>query len=124
MRFRTLLHVLFAATLACTLSLSAQARDKAARGKAETITGCLQKSAEPNKPNAFQLTDANGKVYGVTSSTVKLADHVGQEVKVTGHQMKEMPVTGTNTGATTGAEPKTVMEINATHVKMVNKACR
>ncbi|MCL5745990.1 MAG: hypothetical protein M1541_19035 [Acidobacteria bacterium] len=128
MRINALLPVFFAAVLACTVSVSAQARTKTS--KAETVTGCLQKGAEPNEPNEFQLMTPSGKVYGVSSSTVKLADHVGHEVTVTGHQIKEKGTTGTgaNTGATantgTSSANKEVMDINVTKLKMVNNTCR
>lgn len=126
MKINTLLPVLFAAVLACTVSVSAQARSKA--GKAETLTGCLQKGTEPNEPNEFQLKTTNGQIYGLTSNTVKLADHVGHEVTVTGHQIKEKGTTGTgaNTGATatTPTPSNEVMDINVTKLKMVSNTCR
>jgi len=45
-----------------------------------TVTGCLSKGAK----DAFTLEGTDGKTYELTSSTVKLEQHVGHKVSVTG----------------------------------------
>lgn len=52
-----------------------------AKGETKTVTGCLQKGDEANE---YSITDANGQTYGLYSSDVKLGDHVGHKVTVSG----------------------------------------
>jgi len=58
---------------------------KSAKG-AKTVTGCLQKGDEPGE---FSIQGEDGKVWGLKSSSVKLEDHVGHKVTVTGSASKE-----------------------------------
>src|SRR5438270_1993346 len=51
-----------------------------------TVTGCLQKGDEAGE---FSITGENGKTYGLRSTAVKLADHVGHKVTVTGQAKPE-----------------------------------
>jgi len=61
----------------------AQAADQKAPGAAKTVTGCLQKGVEPT--GGFYLLTANGKHLELyDGGSVGLADHVGQQVSVTG----------------------------------------
>ena len=46
-----------------------------------TVTGCLQKGDEAGE---FSIAGEDGKSWGLRSSTVKLADHVGHKVTVAG----------------------------------------
>ena len=52
-----------------------------AKSETKTVTGCLQKDDEPNE---YSITDASGNTYGLYSSDVKLGDHVGHKVTVSG----------------------------------------
>lgn len=52
----------------------------------KTITGCLQKGDEPDE---FTITGEDGKTWGLRSTTVKLADHVGHKVTITGSPARE-----------------------------------
>lgn len=45
------------------------------------ISGCLQPG---DPPNDFSLRTKAGKMYGLSSSSVKLADHLGHQVTVVG----------------------------------------
>ena len=54
------------------------------------MTGCLSKGTAKD---AFNLTSTDGQTYSLTSSTVKLDQHVGHKVTVT----------GTSAGMETGA---------------------
>lgn len=55
-------------------------RSQEGKGKTVTITGCLAKGESANE---FAITQ-NGKKYGVKSTKVKLAEHLGHEVTVIG----------------------------------------
>jgi Protein of unknown function (DUF5818) len=52
----------------------------------KTVTGCLQKGDEPGE---FSLRAEDGKVWELKSSSVKLEDHLGHTVTVTGSAHKE-----------------------------------
>jgi SH3 domain-containing YSC84-like protein 1 len=52
----------------------------------KTVTGCLQKGDEPGE---FFITGEDGKNWGLRSSSVKLDQHVGHEVTVTGSAASE-----------------------------------
>src|SRR6267154_419017 len=56
------------------------AQEKGSGAKA-TVTGCLQKGDEANE---FSITGEDGKTYGLRSSSVDLAKHLGHKVTVTG----------------------------------------
>jgi hypothetical protein len=52
----------------------------------KTVTGCLQKGDEPSE---FSITGEDGKTWGVRSISVKLDQHVGHQVTVTGSAARE-----------------------------------
>ena len=58
----------------------ASAQEKTAGGKT-TVTGCLQKGDEPGE---YSITGEDGKTYGLRSRAVKLSEHLGHKVTVTG----------------------------------------
>jgi hypothetical protein len=47
----------------------------------ETVTGCLQKGRDPRD---LSITGEDGRTWELRSKTVKLVDHVGHQVTVTG----------------------------------------
>jgi Protein of unknown function (DUF5818) len=49
--------------------------------EAKTVSGCLQKGDEPGE---FALKADDGKVWELKSSSVKLEEHLGHKVSVTG----------------------------------------
>src|SRR5438477_7946192 len=51
-----------------------------------TVTGCLQKGDEAGE---YSIMGADGKGYGVRSTTVKLADHLNHKITITGKAVKE-----------------------------------
>jgi hypothetical protein len=55
-------------------------------GHTKTVTGCLQKGDEPGE---FSITGEDGKSWGLRSSSVKLDQHVGHQVTVTGSPTRE-----------------------------------
>ena len=74
-------------------SISLRAQESAAQEKSEekmehkstrhteSVTGCLQKGDEAG---GYALTGDDGKMWELRSKSVKLADHVGHKVTVTG----------------------------------------
>ena len=74
---------------------SPQETTKKTHKKTRTLTGCLQKGGESDA-NEYKLTTAKGGTWEIKSDTVKLGEHVGHNVAVTGvvsnarmHGMKE-----------------------------------
>jgi hypothetical protein len=72
---------------------TAQDATKTTHKKTRTLTGCLQKGEDANE---YNLTAKDGGTWEIKSDSVKLGDHVGHTVTVTGvvshrkeHAMKE-----------------------------------
>ena len=65
----------------CVFALAAGAQKGNAKNGNVTVTGCLQKGDEADE---FSLTGDDGKLYDLRSSSVKLAEHVGHKVTVSG----------------------------------------
>src|ERR1700732_2579347 len=72
---------------------TAQDTTKTTHKKTRTLTGCLQKGDDANE---YNLTTKGGATWEIKSDSVKLDDHVGHTVAVTGvvshhkaHAMKE-----------------------------------
>src|SRR5260370_17078183 len=72
---------------------TAQSTTKATHKKARTLTGCLQKGESADE---YNLTTKSGATWEIKSDSVKLDEHVGHSVSVTGvvshhkeHAMKE-----------------------------------
>ena len=83
-RFSPVLMALcFALVVVLTGSVAAaqQAGKSGNKGSSKTVTGCLQKGDEADE---FRLTSEDGKLYDLRSSSVKLGEHVGHKVTVTG----------------------------------------
>lgn len=71
--------ILSLALVACAAwSQSKESQEK--KGKTLTITGCLAKGESAEE---FAITQG-GKKYGVKSTKIKLAEHLGHKVTVTG----------------------------------------
>jgi hypothetical protein len=65
----------------CSFFTQAAAQSaKEKKGQTVTITGCVAKGESADE---FAITQ-NGKKYGLKSASVKLADHLGHQVTVTG----------------------------------------
>jgi hypothetical protein len=72
---------------------TAQDTTKATHKKTRTLTGCLQKGDDANE---YNFTAKGGGTWEIKSDSVKLDEHVGHTVKITGvvsnamaHGMKE-----------------------------------
>ena len=70
----------FALALGIYITSSASAQEKSAGGKT-TVTGCLQKGDEAEE---YSITGEDGKTYGLRSKLVKLSQHLGHKVTITG----------------------------------------
>jgi ABC-type sugar transport system substrate-binding protein len=60
---------------------AAQDTTETTHKKTRTLTGCLQKG---DSDNEYQLTTAKGGTWEIKSDTVKLGNHVGHTVRITG----------------------------------------
>ena len=64
-------------------------QDHKATSTTMTVTGCLQRGPEAGE---FSITGQDGKAWELSSKSVKLDEHVGHQVAVTGsahHESKE-----------------------------------
>ena len=60
---------------------TAQDTTKTTHKKTRTLTGCLQKGDDANE---YKLTTAKGGTWEIKSDSLKLGDHVGHTVTITG----------------------------------------
>ena len=103
---------------------SGQEKHKA-MGHAKTVTGCLQKGDEPGE---FSITGADGKTWGLRSKTVKLDQHVGHQVTVTGSAHRESKTAEKAEEQKEGqmekaSEKQEYGDLNVTSLKMVSESC-
>lgn len=105
----------------------ANAQDKQAEKPAKetkTVTGCLQKGDEAGE---FSIVGDDGKAWDLRSSTVKLEDHVGHKVTVTGAasgESKAETKTEKKEGAVENAAQKAeYRDLRVTSVKMISDSC-
>jgi hypothetical protein len=117
---RISLLVLIALALSLTTISSGQTK-RTSRGQTKTVTGCLQKGDETGE---FQITE-NGKSYGLRSSTIKLADHLGHMVTVSGRLQPEAEENEANEREKKGGkESNEAGDISVTKLKMVSSSCQ
>jgi hypothetical protein len=99
-------------SFALALSVGAQAQPKE-----HSMTGCLQKGAEPD---TYMVTDVEGqgpKTIGIVSSTAKLAPHVGHKIEVTGTAVPAKEAEADKN------VPKAPHYMKLTAIKMVSTTC-
>ena len=104
----------------CALVANIQKDGK--EGGSKTVTGCLQKGDEADE---FSLTGDDGKLYDLRSSSVKLSEHVGHKVTVSGSFKPE----GGEKDEDEAKEnkeggKKEAGDINVTKLKMVSESCK
>lgn len=85
-----------------------------------TVTGCLQKGDEADE---FSLTGDNGKLYDLRSSSVKLADHVGHKVTVSG-KFKAEEYEKEEAKESKESGKKEAGDIQVSTLKMVSSSCQ
>lgn len=113
--------LLFVFALGAYVTPSASAHEKSAGGKT-TVTGCLQKGDEAGE---YSITGEDGKTYGLRSKTVKLSQHLGHRVTITGTLRAESAEK--EKGEAEEHEKKEAAEagdILVTDVKMVSDKCK
>ena len=111
----------FALTISTYVMPSASAQENMAGGKT-TVTGCLQKGDESGE---YSITGEDGKTYGLRSKTVKLSQHLGHKVTVTGTLRAESAEK--EKGEAEEHEKKEATEagdIRVTDLKMVSDKCQ
>jgi hypothetical protein len=64
-----------------TIAVQAQDTTKTTHKKTRTLSGCLQKADDANE---YKLTTAKGATWELKSDAVKLGEHVGHTVTLTG----------------------------------------
>lgn len=98
------------------------------RSHTKTVTGCLQKGDESGE---FTITGKDGKTWGLHSSTVKLEEHVGHEVTVSGsghpeskaEQKKEKAEHAKEGKMEKAAGKEEYGDMEVTDLKMVSETC-
>jgi hypothetical protein len=103
-------------------ALAANIQKGEKKGSSKTVTGCLQKGDEADE---FSLTGDDGKLYDLRSSAVKLGDHVGHKVTVSGTFAAE----GSEKDEDEAKESKEngkkeAGDIQVTKLKMVSSSCQ
>jgi hypothetical protein len=106
----------------CSVALIAQtaAPEKKAE-KSQTVTGCLQKGDEAGE---FSLKGDDGKTWGLRSTSVKLDQHIGHQVTVTGSTTHETKAEEKKEGQVENAGSKMeYADLTVTSLKMVSDSC-
>src|SRR3989442_8539474 len=94
-------------------------------GRTQSVTGCLQKGDEPGE---FSITGEDGKTWGLHSKTVKLEDHIGHKVTVTGSPIHESAAKEKAEEKKEGKMEKAAGKeemgaLHVTSVKMISESC-
>jgi len=113
--------LLFVFALGAYVTPSASAQEKSADSKT-IVTGCLQKGDEAGE---YSITGEDGKTYGLRSKSVKLSQHLGHKVTITGTLMAESAEK--EKGEVEEHEKKGTTEagdIRVTDLKMVSDKCQ
>ena len=93
--------------------------DKSAH--AQSVTGCLQKGDEAGE---FSITGEDGKTWGLRSTSVKLDEHLGHKVTVTGSTTHETKAEEKKEGQVENAGSKAeYADLTVTSLKMVSDTC-
>ena len=103
--------------VATVLSVPCFARGRTNTVHTATVTGCLGQGDEPNE---YAIKTKNGKLYGLSSSTVDLPRHMNHTVTVTG------AVTANNekNRTTSIGQPEEDFLMKVTNLKMVSATCQ
>ena len=89
--------------------------------KSQTVTGCLQKGDEAGE---FSIKGEDGKTWGLRSTSVKLDQHIGHQVTVTGSTTHETKAEEKKEGQVENAGSKTeYADLTVTNLKMVSDSC-
>lgn len=116
----------------CSVALQAQEPAAPAPSTAKpmhsgiTVTGCLQKG---DSADEFAITGENGKTWELRSKTVKLDEHIGHTVTITGvrhleTKAEEAKEEKTETKESKEAEANEAGDLRVTRLKMVSDSCK
>lgn len=109
------------AALGCAVLFAALSQPSFGRGKSSTanttVTGCLAKGDEANE---YAIKADDGKTYGLKSSKVDLAQHMGHKVTVTG----SVTPAKEKTKVSKSGLPEEDMHMRVTDLKMVSTSCQ
>lgn len=116
----------------CGIALQAQEVGAPAKSTAKpkaaaiTVTGCLQKG---DSADEFAITGENGKTWELRSRSVKLGEHVGHTVTITGvrhHETKaeEAKEEKAEPKESKEAEAKEAGDLRVTSLNMVSESCK
>jgi len=90
-------------------------------GHPQTVTGCLQKGEVAGE---FSIKGEDGKTWELRSTTVKLDQHLGHKVTVTGSTTHETKAEEKKEGQVQNAGSKTeYADLTVTSLKMVSESC-
>ena len=104
----------------CPIALIAQTAAPEKKS-AQTVTGCLQKGDEAGE---FSIKGEDGKTWGLRSTSVKLDQHLGHKVTVTGSTTHETKAEEKKEGQVENAASKAeYADLTVTSLKMVSDSC-
>jgi hypothetical protein len=102
-----------------------ESQEKKSAKEAKTVTGCLQKGDEPGE---FSIKGEDGKVWGLKSSSVKLEEHLGHKVSVTGSVSAESKAEEKREKkegeVEKAANKEEYGDIRVTGLKMISDSCK
>ena len=105
---------------------AAQDATKTTHKKTRTLRGCLQKGDDANE---YKLTTGKGGTWEIKSDSLKLGDHVGHTVTITG-VLPNATLHGAKEDAKAEAKEHGVAKnstehghMTVTHLKMVSDGC-
>jgi hypothetical protein len=100
-----------------------QEKKAATPAHTQTVTGCLQKG---DAAGEFSITGEDGKTWGLRSATVKLDQHLGHKVTVTGskaHETKAEEKTEKEGQVEKASSKEEYADLDVTHLKMISDTC-
>jgi len=102
---------------------SAQMDEHKGKAAPQSVTGCLQKGDEAG---GVTITGADGKVWELHSKKVKLSEHVGHTVTVTGAEVKQSKATEEKIEPSEKKEAsgKEYGDLRVDSLKMVSDSCK
>ena len=90
-----------------------------------TVTGCLQKG---DAPNEFSMSASDGRTWYLHSTRVKLDDHLGHTVTVTGPRTQESKAQDRTEekreGVVTASSKEEYTDLRVNSLKMVSETCK
>jgi hypothetical protein len=104
---------------------SAQEKSEQKPMPSRTVTGCLQKGELATE---FSITGEDGRTWDLSGNAVKLDDHVGHQVAVTGSAQREPKATDKAEDKKDGqmvkaADKEGYGDLRVTDLKMISDTC-